>query len=272
MCAALATAAEAVPDLLDHCHDSLEFVYRNFVRQESRIAANKQYTRTVVRYDQLKGNAIWKEYIRQLAYVDPILVRESPEAARKAFWINAYNSFVMDAVATNYPLPIASVNDYPAGSFRGSAAWSAPHYVAGATYTLDSIRPLLADFRDPRVFFAISDAAIGSPALPDKPYDATNVEMELDRATTNFLADPLNYRIDRQRNKIVLSEIFRSNAQVFRDSIATISPDAGRYPMDLRAVVTFILPRVSQENRDTILKKKPAIEFERFNWELNLAQ
>lgn len=269
----IAALAFAVPDRLDRFHQPLARVLRDFVRQETRVASNKSYVRSVVKYDALRGNANWTEYIRQLAYIDPISLKEGPEDARKAFWINAYNAFVIDAVAANFPLTGAVANgDYPAGSLRASAAWTAPHYVAGGSYTLDGIRQILQDFRDPRVFLAINDGAISSPALPDEPYNATNVESGLDRAAQNFAADPLNYRIDRTRNKIVLSEIFRQNAQIFRDTVTRTVPELGRYPVDARAALTFLWPRLHPEHREYITNRRPAVEYEVFNWNLNLAQ
>lgn len=268
--AVLSCVAAAVPSRLDTFHAPLARIYSNYVRQESRIAANKPYLRSVVKYSLLKSNAAWAEYVRQLAYVDAIALETASADAQKAFWINAYNSFVMNGVIVNFPLPAFTINEYPAGSFRGSAGWSAPLYAAGSSYTLESIRKRLSGFRDPRVFLAINDGAISSPALPDEPYDATNVEMLLERMTTNFLNDPLNFRIDRTRNKIVLSELFRANAPIFRDATAFTSPDVAKYPADARAILTFLLPRISRDNVEYIIRRKPMIEYGTFDWTLNL--
>jgi hypothetical protein len=272
LCWCSAALACAVPDRLDAYSRPLSRIYHDFVRQESRLASNKPYVRSVVRYGDLRGSALWKQYIHDLAYVDKIGLREAQENARKAFWINAYNSFAMDAVASSYPLPYTTTNDYPAGSFRGSAAWNGPHYVAAGSYTLDSIRELLSAMRDPRIVFALNEAAVSSPALPEIPYDATNVEQQLDAATANFLADPLNYRIDRTRNRLLLSQLFRTNAQLFLDSTATIAPTATNYPTDVRGVITFLLQHVSTENREYIQRKRPAIEYQPFIWDLNEAR
>ena len=267
-----AAMASAVPHRLDSYHEPLARFYHNYVRQESRVAANKSYVRSVVKYALLKTDPQWPEYIAQLAYVDPITLRQAPDDARKAFWINSYNSFVLDAVAQNFPLPQVSTNDYPAGSFRGSTLWASEHFAAGGSYTLEAIRQQLLSFRDPRVFFAITDAANSSPALPDKPYTATNVEAALDATFANFLADPLNYRIDRARNRIVLSELFRTYAPQFRDVSARLVPEVSGYPADVRAVLGYIWQRLPAENREYITRRRPAVEYGKFDWELNVAR
>lgn len=271
ICVALGAVGAAVPSLLDNGHAPLTKLLRSYVRQEPRVAANRTYVRTVVKYGALKGNPNWTEYIRQLAYVDPNVLKSATPEARKAFWINSYNSFVVDAVVQNYPLTNGATNAYPAGSLRGSVAWSAPHFAGAQSFTLDSIRAMLQEFRDPRVFFAINDGAMSSAALPDKPYDATNVDLALDQATENFLADPLNFRLDRDHNRLVLSQIFRVNAQAFHDAVATIPAELAKYPEEFRPIIAFLLPRIKSDYRDFILARKPMIEWQPYSWELNAA-
>jgi hypothetical protein len=264
--------AVAIPSPLDHWHAPLTRLLKQFVRQETRVTLSKFYVRSSVKYVLLKGNAPWTEYIRRLAYIEPATLRESSQEGRKAFWINAYNSFGIDSVAKHYPLVGPAVGNYPIGSFRGNAAWSEPHYVAAKSFTLDQIRTLLADFHDPRVFFAINDCAISSPVLPDTSYDASNIETALEDALTNFLNDPLNYRIDRTRNRLVLSEIFRTSVPAFQDAQPTPLPELAKYPKDQQAILTFLFPRIPNENRTYIINRRPVIEYEPFNWELNLAR
>src|SRR4051794_2560148 len=114
VCWGFAVSATAVPDQLDSYSRPLTRIYHDFVRQDSRIAANKQYVRSVVKYSVLRSSPPWAQYIHDLAYVNPITLKQASENGRKAFWVNTYNSFVIDAVATHYPLPFTSVNEYPA--------------------------------------------------------------------------------------------------------------------------------------------------------------
>ena len=92
-----------------------------------------------VRYSTLKENpSELKAFIGQLAAVSP---ENRPalfatRTAQMAYWINAYNAFVLDEVATNYP--VESVRDLKFGF--GFLFFKSARFVAGGRrYSLDDI-------------------------------------------------------------------------------------------------------------------------------------
>src|SRR5215212_6462486 len=65
-----------------------------------------------------------------------------------AFWVNAYNAFVLQTVINNYPLR-GTIKQIPGAFDR------APFRAAGHTLTLDQIeKTILPEFKEPRLFLA----------------------------------------------------------------------------------------------------------------------
>ena len=114
----------------------------------------------LVRYTALKKNpSELKAFVAQLAAISP---ENRPELfpsrqAQMAYWINAYNAFVLDEVATNYP--VESVRDLKFGF--GFLFFKRARFVAGGKrYSLDDIEHniLRRRYADPRVHFALNCA------------------------------------------------------------------------------------------------------------------
>lgn len=123
-----------------------------------------------------------------------------------AFWINAYN-FFMIAHVVDHPVDgelVDSVKDY--GSlFDPFRVFGLEIFdVGGRKYSLDEIEKgiLLGEefarrgWKDARVHFAVNCASVGCPPLRAVPYTAANVERLLETNTRRALATPLHLRVD----------------------------------------------------------------------------
>ena len=80
-----------------------------------------------------------------------------------AFWINAHNLFTLKLVVDNYPIqPRWYLINYPDNSIMHIPGGRNKKYfkVMGLEYTLREIEKeiLMARFRDPKIFFALSYA------------------------------------------------------------------------------------------------------------------
>src|SRR3990172_327309 len=120
-----------------------------------------------VRYAALKQNpGDLNAFIQQLAAVSP---ENRPElfptpAAQMAYWINAYNAFVLHTVVEAYP--VESVRDLKFGF--GLLFFKRDRLVAGGRrVSLDDIEHgiLRRQFADPRIHFAINCASASCPPL-----------------------------------------------------------------------------------------------------------
>lgn len=141
-------------------------------------------------------------------YLDA-LSRVTPEslspAARFAFWVNAYNAWTLKLILNHYP-GITSIKE--AGGWLRSP-WKI-RFVRqqDRQLTLDEIEHdiLRAQFKDPRVHFAVNCASKGCPSLYPEPFNGTDLERQLDDAARNFINDPARYRLEGET--LYISRIF----------------------------------------------------------------
>src|SRR6266446_498241 len=128
-----------------------------------------------------------------------------------AYWINAYNAFVLAAVIGEYP--IRSVWKVRDGQFFTRAR----HLAGGTLLSLNDIehRILRGRFREPRIHFALNCASNGCPPMRPQAFAPDGIRQTLRAATQQFLASEWNCRIDRAQQKIFVSRLFRMYAEDF---------------------------------------------------------
>src|SRR3954465_5896548 len=118
-----------------------------------------------------------------------------------AFWVNAYNAFVLATVINHYPLH-GTIRQIP-GAFD-KATWHA----AGRTGTLDQIeKTILPEFKDPRLYLALGRGAVGGGRLRSEAYTADRLEKQPADIPGDFVNDRHMYRIDRLTNTVHVSPI-----------------------------------------------------------------
>ena len=89
-----------------------------------------------------------------------------------AFWLNAYNAFVLETVIDNYPIR-GAVRRVPASSIKQvpGAFDQTKHRAAGRSVTLDEIeKTILPEFKDARLYLALGRGAVGSGRLRSEAY------------------------------------------------------------------------------------------------------
>src|SRR5262245_40616562 len=128
-----------------------------------------------------------------------------------AYWINAYNAFVLHAVIEEYP--IRSVWKVRDGQFFARRR----HDAGGTLVSLDDIehRILRARFDEPRIHFAINCASTGCPPMRTAAYAPDGIRETLRAATRQFLASEWNCRVDAAQKRIHVSRLFRMYAEDF---------------------------------------------------------
>ncbi|MGE3796188.1 MAG: DUF547 domain-containing protein [Dehalococcoidia bacterium] len=203
-----------------------------------------------VNYRQLQADrARLDAVVASFARATAAEARAWSRAERLAFWINAYNVFTLRSIVDAYPIRGSWLSLYPKNSIRQidgvftGRRWSA----AGQSLTLDEIehKVLRAEFREPRVHFAINCASLGCPPLAAVPYTATGLDAQLDAAATRYLYGPRGLVVDR--GAIRLSKIFDWFGEDFEARFAPKGP-TGRSARDraLLAVVSHYGPPEAQ--------------------------
>jgi hypothetical protein len=189
-----------------------------------------------------------------------------------AFWLNAYNAFVLETVIDNYPIrarsttfPAVSVKQIP-GAFEQTK-----HRAAGRSVTLDEIeKTILPEFKDARVYLALGRGAIGSGRLRSEAYTAQRLKQQLESVQKDFVSEEQMIQIDRAGNVVSVTPIFSWREA---DFVAGYDPGATgtfaqRSPVE-RAIMAFIMPHVLRLERELLQKNEFKVEFRQFDWRLN---
>jgi Protein of unknown function, DUF547. len=193
-------------------------------------------------------------------------------AQQRAFWINAYNAFVLRTVIDNYPIRGRSAA-YPPGSVRQipGAFERLTHRVAGRTLTLDSIeKDILVPLGDPRVFLALGRGAIGGGRLRSEALDADTIDAQLDRIAAESLTRKEVVRVDQTGNELEVSPIFSWREEAFVAALADKAHRvfADRSPLE-RAVLALIGPHLLTSEAEFLEKNNFRMVFSPFDWRLN---
>ena len=170
----------------------------------------KKYVNTngMVDYEGLiAGRSDLDAFLEKAAVLDQGEIAGWSEAERIAFWINIYNALTLRAVIDHYP--VHSIKDI--GSLFKSVWDKLEFTVAGKMMTLNDIENgiLRAEFDEPRIHMVINCASMSCPRLLDVPYSANDIESQFRVQTERFLSDPDNYIVDRERNIVRISSIFK---------------------------------------------------------------
>ena len=191
---------------------------------------------------------------------------------KMAFWVNAYNVFVLQTVVSNYPIRGRSAN-YPPSSIRQipGAFEQTRHRAAGRSVTLDEIeKTILPEFKEPRLYLALGRGAIGSGRLRSEAYTADRIAAQLDSIQKEFVTQSTMLKIDRAAGQVGVTSIFSWHEEEFvaaYDKGAT-GTFAQRSPLE-RAMVAFISPNLYPLERELVQKNEFKVTFLPFDWRLN---
>lgn len=136
-----------------------------------------------------------------------------------AFWINAYNFFMLDQILTERPGGelIDSVWDYGGrvNPFVDSVFDREKFLIDGQEYSLNQMEKeiLLGDkyaekgWKDARIHFAVNCASVGCPPLRSTIYTADNLENLLEENTRRAFATDRHLRVEGET--LYVTELFK---------------------------------------------------------------
>lgn len=256
-CAVLALALSAFPALgaTPFSHDLLDRVLQARVDSAGRVD-----------YAGLKGDRAALD-----AYVDS-LGRHSPrsepalfpsKAHELAYWIDAYNAFVLRGVVDAYP--VASVKEIAVlnGFFRRT------RFVAGGEeLTLDQIeneiiRPV---YQEPRIHAAINCGAASCPPLGNRAFTGDGLDAQLEAAFRRFAHDPVHVRLDEEEGTLHLSKIL----DWFGGDFVRWFPQDRQPRPERPTLVDYLLPYLPLESARYLRQHPDAkLSFGDYDWSLN---
>ncbi len=203
-----------------------------------------------VNYTQLKANPEKLErYLDLLAVAKPTDLSYN---AQLVFWVNAYNALVIKGVIDHYPTTSVRKVKWFNGFFS-----RLKFQVAGKTYTLNQIEHgiIRTEFADPRVHFVLVCASSSCPPLGNRAFSAETIEEHLETATSNFIQNPEQVRIDRAKRRVYLSKIFK-----WYDDDFEIGYDG---------VADFLADYLPPEDAEFVLAENVKFHYLDYDWTLN---
>ena len=235
----------------------------NFLDQ---ILQKHVYDDGLVHYGALaQDRSLLDAYIDSLANYSPTSHPDRfPETDDSlAYWINAYNAFVLRGVIDAYP--IASVKD----AFLFSGFFNRQKFIAGGLeLTLDYIenRIIRPKFRDPRIHFAVNCGARSCPQLEKRAYTGNNLDSMLERSLERFARDPQHVQL--QGRRLTLSKILDWYGKDFINWF----PSDRANPEDKPPIVNYLLPYLPPATASQIVQSEDIeLDYFDYDWTLNEA-
>ncbi|MFQ5925952.1 MAG: DUF547 domain-containing protein [Terriglobia bacterium] len=217
-----------------------------------------------VRYAALKADREDLEaFLAQLAATSPEnrpdLFRDT--ASRLAYWINAYNAFVLHSVVESYPVkgPLDIRYGFGLLFFKRTR-----HIAGGQRLSLDHIEHqiLRKRFLDPRIHFAINCASASCPPLAPKPFLPKTLDTQLGEVARAFIQDERNVRM--RGDTLFLSKIF----DWYTDDFVGFLRQTGS---SQTSVIDYVLLYLPAETAEQLQGERPRVEFLDYDWSLNNA-
>lgn len=164
------------------------------------------------------------DYLDVLLSEDPLKLNRLEQ---KAYWINLYNAATVRLIIDNYPLTtITKLGD----SLTSFGPWDDSAVVVNdIDLSLNDIehriiRPLYNDYR---IHFAVNCASIGCPNLAPEAFTASELDEQLDAASTEYLTHPRGLQFEG--STLNLSTLFEWYADDFGSNQSEVLATLGKH-------------------------------------------
>jgi hypothetical protein len=239
--------------------------------EEQYMYSNETFVRLVKKYLVDGGDKIdyaaWKESREDLQALDQqviLLAGVSPDshpdqfptpATKRSYWINTYNTLILQAVLEYWPLE--SVRDVKISVTSRVVPGKGFFYdrkvvVGGKKTNLYNLeKEVLKTQKDPRLHFAFNCASASCPVL--RPWEWTDEQLDL--AGREFINNEHNVSVES--DAVMLSKIFKWYKKDF--------------PADILVYLQQYAGPSLQQELQAALDGKYRIRYEIYDWSLNAA-
>lgn len=191
-----------------------------------------------------KGRGPLDQYVESLAGTSPDNAPEKfkDPSVQLAYWVNAYNALVLQALADRWP-DLKSPDDLMLGRFFWGLSWP----VGGRRLTLRAIldKKLREGFSDPRALLAVHCGSMSCGALDTTPYMGDTIDGQLNDAARRFMGDPANVALDG--NKVKLSPLLER----YQHDFITALPEGRSHILQF---VWAFLPEVCRDGKACLVR------------------
>ena len=211
-------------------------------------------------------------YVTAVGEVSADTLKSWPPDRQLAYWINAYNAFVLRTVIDGYPIR-GKAPEYPSNSIRQiPGAFERRQFRAGGRMlTLDAIeKDVIGEFNDARALLALGRGAVGGPRLKSEAYTAARLDTQLDKMVSELVDNRELVFVDSANDRVSVNPIFSWREPLFSRSLAGRAPAvyATRSPIE-RSVMALIDPLLVPNEAEFVRKNSFRMVFHDFDWKLN---
>jgi hypothetical protein len=211
-------------------------------------------------------------YVQALGEVSADTLKSWAPDRQLAYWINAYNAFVLRTVIDGYPIR-GKAADYPPNSIRQiPGAFERRQFRAGGrTLTLDAIeKDVIGEFNDARALLALGRGAIGGPRLKSEAFTAARLDSQLQAMASELVERRDLIWVDVANGRLSVNPIFSWREPIFTKSLSTRAAPvyAGRSPLE-RSVLALIDPLLVPNESEFLRQNTFRMVFHDFDWKLN---
>ncbi len=156
---------------------------------------------------------------RYIAYISKVSPFSHPQMFASgeeelAYFLNSYNALAMyGVIQEGFPADFSTLAKR-AKFFKFNEFLLGGMKISLYDYENKIIRPL----GDPRIHFALNCMVVGCPRLPREPFQAENIDDQLDRAAQEFVNNPEKVQVLAKSHTVRLSEIFKFYEEDFINS------------------------------------------------------
>ncbi|MDP2052550.1 MAG: DUF547 domain-containing protein [Acidobacteriota bacterium] len=259
--AAPPAAQEPVTGTVDPLHKPFDEILDLYVRDG-----------LVYYYALRQERAKFDRYVQAISEVAADTVARWPQPRQLAYWINAYNAFVLRSVIDSYPIR-GKAPDYPANSIRQiPGAFERRTFRAGGRQlTLDALeRDVIGGFDDPRALLALSRGALGGSRLKSEAFTADRLDQQLTTMTSELVTRRVLVQVDTGNNRLSVNPMFSWREALFTRTLANRAPAiyAARSPLE-RSVLALIEPLIVPNEAEFLRRNEFVMVFHEFDWRLN---
>lgn len=187
-----------------------------------------------------------------------------------AYWLYAYNAYVIRSVLDRWPLNSVTDVKAPVEVVKGFGFFYRQRYLFGETaYSLYAVEneKIRATYKDARIHFVLNCGSESCPVLRPELPTGDALEPLLQQAAIEFVGDNRNVHIDHENKQIVLSEIFKWFEKDF------ISDLRKRGLPTEHGLVSYIASVAGEEQRnELLLAANFEVVFSDYDWSVNRSE
>ncbi|MFQ6097467.1 MAG: DUF547 domain-containing protein [Armatimonadota bacterium] len=174
-----------------------------------------------------------------------------------AYWINAYNAWMIKIIADHYPVAsVQDIGDRPGAVFEDKLC-----VCGGKKMSLNDIEVgiIRARYLEPRIHFALNCASLGCPPLPRKPFLPDTLDAQLEAAARDFFGRKWYCRVADDGRTVAVTSILDWYREDFLDWLTENGQNSD--------IATYVALYAPDEVRRAIATGAE-IEFMDYDWRL----